>query len=150
GPAGSCPEGQSWDIRMGHCMPAPESTSRGISYGIHARAFFTGISQQGPRGRDAFAVPNFVMAGFSRPLDETHTIQLDLMLTAELWTFPKAGYPLLLQSGEENEDGVPFIDAQHPHSSPIMGLTLSDRIRLGIDTQLKLFFAPRGESADGP
>ncbi|HET9868947.1 MAG TPA: hypothetical protein VFR02_00405, partial [bacterium] len=39
----------------------------------------------------------------------------------------------------------------HPHSSPLMGLTLSDTIRLADDkSDLKLFVAPRGESTDGP
>ena len=47
-----------------------------------------------------------------------------LMGTTELWTYPRRRYPELLQVGEERSDGSPCIDAQHPHSSPIMGLTL--------------------------
>src|SRR5262249_45983389 len=77
----------------------------------------------------------------------------DYMGTFERWTFPDRGYPELLQIGETDENGVPFIDAQHPHSSPIMGLTLSDTIRLETSREkdyLKFFFAPRGESTDGP
>jgi hypothetical protein len=60
------------------------------------------------------------------------------------------GYPELLQIGEERSDGTPFIDAQHPHSSPIMGLTLSDTVTLDGHRSLKLFVSPRGESTDGP
>ena len=54
--------------------------------------------------------------------------------------------------GEENEHGVPFVDAQHPHSSPLMGLSLADVMSLS-STKLRLlrvWFAPRGESTDGP
>jgi len=73
------------------------------------------------------------------------------MGTVERWTLPDNGYPLLLQTGEERGDGTPYIDAQHPHSSPIMGLTLSDTISLGNGKDhLKFWFAPRGQSTDGP
>lgn len=74
------------------------------------------------------------------------------MGTAERWTFPSAGYPQLLQIGERRADLQPYIDAQHPHASPIMGLTLSDTIRLssGEKDHLRLFFSPRGEATDGP
>src|SRR5580658_822244 len=74
------------------------------------------------------------------------------MLTSDLWTVPKAGTPELFQIGEDQANGTPFLDAQHPHSSPIMGLTLSDTIALDDSdkSNLKLFAAPRGESTDGP
>jgi len=73
------------------------------------------------------------------------------MATAELWTFPLKGYPELLQIGETDRRGEPFIDAQHPHSTPIMGLTLSDTVRLSGDRNyIKIFAAPRGASTDGP
>jgi hypothetical protein len=76
---------------------------------------------------------------------------IDLMLTGELWTVAPTGSPELLQIGEKQADGSPFLDAQHPHSSPIMGLTFSDTLALADDKScLKLFFAPRGESTDGP
>jgi hypothetical protein len=57
-----------------------------------------------------------------------------------------------LQIGEERADGQPYLDAQHPHSSPVMGLTLSDTIRLGSGAKdsLKLFIGPRSEATDGP
>jgi hypothetical protein len=78
-------------------------------------------------------------------------LNLDFMGTAEKWTFPKSGYPELLQIGEENEDHVPFRDAQHPHSSPVMGLTISDTISLQNEKDhIKVWFAPRGQSTDGP
>ncbi|MBS0388402.1 MAG: hypothetical protein JSR15_07955, partial [Proteobacteria bacterium] len=60
------------------------------------------------------------------------------------------GYAELLQVGEERSDGSAYIDAQHPHSSPVMGLVFSDTIALADQRTLKLSFAPRGESNDGP
>jgi hypothetical protein len=60
-----------------------------------------------------------------------------------------------LQIGERDEKGNPYLDAQHPHNSPLMGLTISDTIGLssGSSNQkdnLKIFFAPRGQATDGP
>jgi hypothetical protein len=79
-------------------------------------------------------------------------LEADVMLTADLWTTPDAGYPELLQIGEENSKGEPFIDAQHPHSSPLMGLSITDVISFSRVKRrlLRLWFAPRGESTDGP
>jgi hypothetical protein len=85
-----------------------------------------------------------------RNVGQRQFVNIDFMGTTELWTYPRHGYPELLQVGEERGDGSPYIDAQHPHSSPIMGLTLSDTMGLADDRSLKLSFAPRGESTDGP
>jgi hypothetical protein len=90
------------------------------------------------------------MVAAGKTLAPRHFVNLELMGTTELWTYPDRGYPELLQIGEERSDGNPYLDAQHPHSSPIMGLTLSDTIGLGSSKSLRLSFAPRGESTDGP
>jgi hypothetical protein len=122
---------------------------------VHGNAFLTGITEQGPRGRRDFAVPDWVMGDLGRSVGDRHYLNVELMATAEKWLYPDAGYPELLQQGETNSNGQPFIDAQHPHSSPIMGLTLSDTYWLGEgpgsgNNVLKLSVAPRGESTDGP
>ena len=107
--------------------------------------------EQGPRGTNAGWSTSAVMVDAGSTVGDRHYLNIDLMLTAELWTLPQNGYPLLLQIGEENSQGKPFIDAQHPHSSPFMGITFSDTIRLGdAKDALKLFFSPRGETTDGP
>ncbi len=92
------------------------------------------------------------MADMGVDLSTWNRLELDVMLTAELWTTPFNGYPEPLQIGEVNYYGVPFIDSQHPHSSPVMGLTLSDVFALSSTKTrvLRIFFAPRGESTDGP
>ncbi|HXL73923.1 MAG TPA: hypothetical protein VN963_09900, partial [bacterium] len=118
---------------------------------LHGYSFFETIAEEGPRGRADFSAPNMFMADLGTTLDDRQYLNLDVMLTSDLWTVPPTGTPELLQIGENQADGQPFVDAQHPHSSPIMGLTLSDTISLGDDkSSLKLFAAPRGESTDGP
>jgi hypothetical protein len=151
GPA-DCGEMDVWDVGMGMCMPLPMAGMPMSMVMVHGNAFGAYVSTGGSRGREAVYSPNMFMADAGRSLGDRHYLNLDLMLTSELWTVPAAGYPLLMQIGENQANGQPFLDAQHPHSSPIMGLTLSDTIKLdtGEKDNLKLFFAPRGESTDGP
>jgi hypothetical protein len=103
-------------------------------------------------GRADFSGPDMFMADLGTSLGDSQYLNLDVMLTSDLWTVPQNGTPQLFQIGEDQADGTPFRDAQHPHSSPLMGLTLSDTIVLDASDKscLKLFAAPRGESTDGP
>ncbi len=119
---------------------------------LHGYGFGEWITEDGARGRTAFSGPDMFMADLGTTLDDHQYLNLDLMLTSDLWAVPAAGIPELLQIGEDQANGQPFIDAQHPHSSPIMGLTLSDTFTLDASDKsaLKLFVAPRGESTDGP
>lgn len=145
-----CTEMEIWDYSQARCTPLPHPNMPMRMYMIHANAFATYIKQQRPRGRDGFSAPNMFMGDVGTSIG-SHYLNLNLMTTFEKWTFPSRGYPQLLQTGEHDETGNPYIDAQHPHSSPIMGLTLSDTIRLGAEKNfLKLFFAPRGQATDGP
>lgn len=147
-----CTEMEVWDLETGMCVPVPMSGMHMTHAMLHGNAFLAGLTQQGPRGKDAIASPNMLMADLGRSISDKHFLNLNLMLTGEKWTFPEKGYPELLQIGERDADDLPYLDAQHPHSSPIMGLTLSDTIRFtgeGKD-HLKIFFAPRGQATDGP
>jgi len=151
--ADECGSMYVWDVSMAMCMPLPMADMPMKMVMLRGNGFGTYISGAGPRGRDAFAGPNMVMLDLGTTLGDRHYLNLDIMGTLEKWTFPDQGYPLLLQVGESNGNGIPFIDAQHPHSSPIMGLTVSDTIKLETGREkdhLKIFFAPRGESTDGP
>lgn len=129
-------------------MPSPAATSVVLSAQFNAFGVLSEL--QGRRGVDQFAAPNMFMLDAGRTIGVHQFVNIDLMGTTELWTYPQHGYPELLQIGEERSNGTPFIDAQHPHSSPVMGLTLSDTVTLGDAEMLKLYFAPRGESTDGP
>jgi hypothetical protein len=118
---------------------------------VHGNLFGTRIWEQGPRAQDAWASTSMVMTDLGTTIGDRQYLNVDLMLTAEKWTFPDRGYPLLLQIGESNQQGVPFIDDQHPHSSPIMGLTFSDTLSFENQANyVKVFFAPRAEATDGP
>src|SRR5262249_40495780 len=117
---------------------------------FHMNTFGVYTSESGLRGRHEVSAPNMFMADLFKPVGTMHLLGIEFMGTLEKWTYPEAGYPELLQVGERNASGQPFVDAQHPHSTPIMGLTLSDTLALGDKKQLKLFAAPRGESTEGP
>jgi hypothetical protein len=145
----TCRPNENWDNAMSMCMPAGGSSAKWLLSG-QLNVFGVYSFVPGPRGVDQFAAPNWGMLDVGRSLGPRHFINLEVMATTELWTYPERGYPELLQIGEEHANGQPFIDAQHPHSSPIMGLTLSDTVSLGSMNSLKLSFAPRGESTDGP
>jgi len=132
------------------CMPSAAPAAGQTVASGQFNIFGVFSDAQGPRGVGQFAAPNMFMVDVGRGLGSRQFLNLDVMGTTELWTYPTRGYPELLQIGEQRSDGTPYIDAQHPHTSPIMGLTLSDTLTLGPSETLKLFFAPRGESTDGP
>ena len=144
-----------YEFGMSMCQPRPGRPGR-FSGMVMGNAFVVGIAEEGPRGRLALSGPNWLMGDMGLDLARWNRLELDTMLTSELWTTPSRGYPELLQIGESQRDGQPFLDAQHPHSSPIMGLTLTDVISLdgrrdeSLARLLRLSFAPRGESTDGP
>ena len=147
----ACGDMEVWDYDMAMCMPLPMEKMPMRMLMVHGNSFFTQSWAEKPRGENAFSVPNMLMMDVGTSVGDRHYINLDFMGTLERWTFPESGYPELLQTGEERADGTPYIDAQHPHSSPIMGLTLSDTISLGHGKDhLKVWFAPRGQSTDGP
>lgn len=148
---GDCSEMEVWDFSTAMCQPLAMSGMSMSMLMLHGSIFGVQSFQSGLRGRNAFAAPSMLMADLGKNVGDAHYLSADLMLTFERWTFPERGYPLFGQIGERNAQGQPYLDAQHPHSSPIMGLTLSDTISLGGEKNyLKVFFAPRGESTDGP
>lgn len=140
------------DVDMQMVMPFARPHMPMTMLMLHGYSFFETVAEEGSqRGRADFSAPNMFMADLGTTLDDRQYLNLDIMLTSGLWTVPPAGTPELLQIGENLANGQPFVDAQHPHSSPLMGLTLNDTISLGDDkSALKLFAAPRGESTDGP
>lgn len=147
----SCGDDEAWDYSQGMCLKLNIDGSKKSQLMIHGNAFLTGVWAEKPRGKDQFAIPHMIMANYGRSLSETQYINANLMLTFERWTFHEEGYSELLQIGERDKDENPYIDAQHPHSSPIMGITFSDTFYLGSGKDnLRLFFAPRGQSSDGP
>jgi hypothetical protein len=149
-PGQQCPPGQHWDASMKMCMP--DGPSNGTMTMFHYNQFIVLTGASGPRGRTAVTAPNMWMLMVDKKISDNNTVELSWMGSTDLWTVPKNGTPELFQSGEANASGVPYVDAQHPHSSPIMGLTFSDILSFGANGENKLsfFFAPRGEATAGP
>ncbi len=147
-----CNDLEVWDSVTAMCLPYPKGQDM-THLMLHGNVFLSGIAQSGPRGDDAIASTQMLMGNLGKTFGERHYLNLGIMTTLEKWTLPQTGYPLILQTGESNHDGNPYIDHQHPHNTPIMGLTFSDTIRLGSGenkSHLKAFFSPRGQSTDGP
>lgn len=147
---GQCGPHQIWDLTSNMCLSAADPDNPVWNVMLHGNIFLVSDWQTGPRKDDAIASPNMLMLDVGHTLAQNHYLSMEIMLTGEQWSYPKTGYPELLQIGERNRDGVAYLDAQHPHSSPVMGLTFKDTIRLAPQKFVKLFFAPRGESTDGP
>lgn len=143
-----CPEGEVWDEGMQMCMPAPKRND--LTFHYNQFVIFTDGS--GPRGRQALSAPNMWSLTLGRKTSDRNRLVLNWMGSSDLWLVPKGGTPELLQTGEANADGEPYVDAQHPHNSPITGLTFSDIMTLGKEGEHKLtfFFAPRGDATAGP
>lgn len=142
-----CGPDEYWDEAMQMCMPNGKT-----SLSFHANQFLVGLTGSGPRGRTAFSAPNMFMLTFQQRISACDSVRVEWMGTTDKWTTPTKGTPLLLQTGESNKNGVPFIDAQHPHSSPIMGLTFAVVHCMGKmgDDSFTLSFSPRGEATAGP
>jgi hypothetical protein len=157
---GNCNHMEVWDYPMSMCMPLAMAGMPMKMIMVHGNSFFTQTFEEGPRGQNAFSIPDMLMVDAGSSVGDRQYLAVDFMGTVEKWTLPKNGYPELLQIGEEREDGSPFLDDQHPHSSPVMGLTFSDTVSLpgflsgdsedGRKNHAKIWFAPRGESTDGP
>jgi hypothetical protein len=147
---GDCGHMMAFDRTTLSCSGVPMA---GMSMGmwmIHGNAFLVETAEEGARGRSRLSSVNMLMTELGHSYGNNY-LNVDLMLTAERWTLPGGGYPELLQIGEKDENGSPYIDAQHPHSSPIMGLTFSDTIAINDrGDYVKIFFAPRGQATEGP
>ena len=149
--ADACSANEYWSFGMSMCQARPERRGD-LRAMIMGAAFLADVGVSGRRSAHELVAPNWLMLDLGVDVARWNRLELDTMLTFERWTFPDSGYPLPFQVGEANEQGLPFVDAQHPHSSPLMGLTLTDVMSLSsAKTRIvRVWFAPRGESTDGP
>lgn len=145
-----CDEMMVWDKTSTSCIALPMASMPMGMWMVHGNGFLVQSIQEGRRSRNRLSSPNMIMGEVGHSYGNNY-FNVNLMLTGEKWTLPNDGYPELLQIGERNADDQPYIDAQHPHSSPFMGLTFSDTIRIGEGKDyLKVFVAPRGQATEGP
>jgi hypothetical protein len=103
--------------------------------------------QGGPRGVMKFESANWFMPMAYHKLGKG-TLQLRGMFSAEPFTFPPGGSPLLFQTGETYK-GQPLIDRQHPHDL-FMELSAQYTLPLGERGTWFTYFGYPGEPALGP
>ena len=103
--------------------------------------------QGGPRGVTKFDSQNWFMPMAYHKLGRG-TLQLRGMFSAEPFTFPPGGSPLLFQTGETYK-GQPLIDKQHPHDL-FMELSAQYTHPLGERGTWFTYFGYPGEPALGP
>jgi hypothetical protein len=107
-----------------------------------------GVNHQGgPRGVTKVESANWFMPIAYHKLGNG-TLQLRGMFSAEPFTFPPGGSPLLFQTGETYK-GQPLIDHQHPHDL-FMELSAQYTLPLGERGTWFAYFGYPGEPALGP
>jgi hypothetical protein len=107
-----------------------------------------GLNRQGgPRGVTKFESQNWFMPMAYHRLGRG-TLQLRGMFSAEPFTFPPGGSPLLFQTGETYK-GQPLIDKQHPHDL-FMELSAQYTLPVGERGTWFTYFGYPGEPALGP
>jgi hypothetical protein len=114
---------------------------------FHYNVFVDVNHQGGPRGVTKFESANWFMPMAFHKLGKG-TLQLRGMFSAEPFTFPPGGSPLLFQTGETYK-GQPLIDKQHPHDL-FMELSAQYTLPLGERGTWFTYFGYPGEPALGP
>jgi len=111
-------------------------------------AIFIDVNQQGgPRGNTKVESANWFMPMAYHKLG-SGTLQLRGMFSAEPFTFPPGGSPLLFQTGETYQ-GRALIDRQHPHDL-FMELSAQYTLPLGDHGTWFTYVGYPGEPALGP
>lgn len=110
--------------------------------------FVAGVNRQGgPRGVTKFESANWFMPSAARRVGPG-TLELRGMFSAEPFTFPPGGSPLLFQTGETYK-GQLLIDRQHPHDL-FMELSATYTIPVGERASWFVYAGYPGEPALGP
>ncbi|HLM24398.1 MAG TPA: hypothetical protein VK274_05035 [Pyrinomonadaceae bacterium] len=110
--------------------------------------FVAGVNRQGgPRGVTKFESANWFMPSAVRRVGPG-TLELRGMFSAEPFTFPPGGSPLLFQTGETYK-GEPLIDRQHPHDL-FMELSANYTVPIGERASWFVYGGYPGEPALGP
>jgi hypothetical protein len=110
--------------------------------------FVAGVNRQGgPRGVTKFESANWFMPSAARHVGRGK-LELRGMFSAEPFTFPPGGSPLLFQTGESYK-GQPLIDRQHPHDL-FMELSATYTVPVGERASWFVYAGYPGEPALGP
>ena len=127
----------------GHMMMFGDDTLM-LHGGVFPR--YTNVSTR--RGDDRIDAPNWFMAMYSHPFNDSAQLGGRLMMSLDPLTEGGRGYPLLFQSGESWHD-QPLHDRQHPHDL-FDELSISYSQKFDHDLSAFLYFGYPGEPALGP
>jgi hypothetical protein len=143
---GSMGSGTSWQPSSG-LMRMNFRTSGDWLLMFHYNLFVGTNHQGGPRGVTKLESANWFMPMAYHKLGKG-TLQLRGMFSAEPFTFPPGGSPLIFQTGETYK-GQPLIDKQHPHDL-FMELSAQYTAPLGERGTWFTYLGYPGEPALGP
>src|ERR1041384_2165305 len=145
-PMGAMASGTSWQPSAAPMYMQHWSKSDWLLM-FHYNIFVDVNHQGGPRGATKFESANWFMPMAYHRLGPG-TLQLRAMMSAEPFTFPRGGSPLLFQTGETYK-GRPLIDRQHPHDL-FMELSAQYTLPLGERGAWFTYLGYPGEPALGP
>ncbi|MSR22291.1 MAG: response regulator transcription factor [Gemmatimonadetes bacterium] len=114
---------------------------------VHGNVFVQYIDQGSDRGDSQFGSINWLM-GMARRSWAGGDLGFRAMMSAEPFTIPGCGYPILLATGELCH-GEPIHDAQHPHDL-FMELAAQYQRSITDHVAVQLYGGPAGEPALGP
>jgi hypothetical protein len=115
---------------------------------LHGGAFPRYVNASTSRGDDRIDGPNWFMAMYSHPLNDSAQIGGRIMMSLDPLTEGGRGYPLLFQTGESWHDQL-LHDRQHPHDL-FDELSVSYSQKFTDDFSSYLYFGYPGEPALGP
>jgi hypothetical protein len=115
---------------------------------LHGGVFPRYVNASTNRGDDRIDAPNWLMAMYSHPVNESIQLGGRLMMSLDPLTEGGRGYPLLFQTGE-SWHGQPLHDRQHPHDL-FDELSVSYSQKFTHDISSYLYFGYPGEPALGP
>lgn len=139
--------GTSWVPESAPMMGPMVSLGGPWSGMAHGFATLIYDHQGGPRGDRKTFVASMLMGMAQRPLGKG-TITLKGMASLDP-LMGKAGYPLLLATGETADGRTELVDRQHPHDA-LAELSVTVSQPLGQDTSGFVYLAYPGEPAIGP
>ena len=118
------------------------------SFMIHGDVNAVYDHQSGLRGGEKAFAAGMIMASAQTPLNETDTLMFRTMLSPDAF-MGKAGYPVLLASGETADGRTGLVDRQHPHDL-FVELAARYSHRLDASNAVFVYAGLPGEPAFGP
>jgi hypothetical protein len=139
--------GTSWQPDLTPVMAMTHSWAGDWMFMRHATVDLVHSSQGGPRGGDKTFLSGMGMVSAERAWD-TGSLRLRAMISPEPF-MGKAGYPLLLATGETADGTSHLVDRQHPHDL-FMELSATYTRPLGAGRSAYVYAGLPGEPAFGP